>query len=202
MHYITANIKKLMDKKGLSLSAFARETGVSKATLSRWFSSNKRPRWDMIEKIAAACDVPLDYFVDDSFTEYWEENDGEWAFKDAPTYEVAAGQGRMNEGYETISGSNKDTSIIKIVGDSMYPVLHDGDIVTIKHQPETAPTDLTVIKINGDESTIKHVEVTDTGVWVRAINKDVFEDRFYTVREVMTLPVTIIGKAIELRRGL
>ena len=188
----------LLNHNNVKTSEVCKAIGMNASTISHWKNGLYSPKNDKIELLAEYFHIaPWAFYSDDT-------DDMEWYFErgQGNIYEVAAGQGRINDGYETMATPDEDTSTIKIVGDSMYPVLHDGDIVTIKHQPETAPTDLTVIKINGDESTIKHVEVTETGVWVRAINKDVFEDRFYTVREVMTLPVTIIGKAIELRRGL
>ena len=187
----------LLQRHGVKTAQVCKATGVDPSAMTNWKKGAYYPKADKVHKIAEYFGIsPWAFWSDVADLDSWIEKSQE------NVYEVAAGQGRINDGYETMATPDEDTSTIKIVGDSMYPVLHDGDIVTIKHQPETAPTDLTVIKINGDESTIKHVEVTDTGVWVRAINKDVFEDRFYTVREVMTLPVTIIGKAIELRRGL
>lgn len=83
----------------------------------------------------------------------------------------------------------------------MYPILQDGDMVLISHEAETTPHDLTAVKIDGDSTTIKHVTIVDNGIWLKAENKEVYEDRFYTIQEVLTLPVTIIGKVIESRRS-
>ena len=83
----------------------------------------------------------------------------------------------------------------------MYPVLHDGDCIKVHVQTETEKSDLTVIKVDGETATVKYVEVTDNGVWLRAENKDVFEDKFYTAREIMALPVTIVGRVTELKRS-
>ena len=208
MHYISANVKKLMEHLNLSMSEFARNAGVSKATISRWFSEEKTPRLDMIEKIASAYNVPLDYFIDDSFTEYWKLTDAGWVEKtdvqNEPTYEVSAGYGRLNEGYERTSSNTLNTEhiTVRICGDSMYPSLHDGDMVKVIPAKQTDPQDYTVVKINGDEATCKHVEITDTGLWLRGENPDAYTDRFYTVQEVLTLPIQIIGKVVSLERTL
>ena len=78
--------------------------------------------------------------------------------------------------------------------------LRDGDIVQIQPQTETEPHDFTLIKIDGETATIKFVEITAHGVWIRALNKEVFEDRFYSIQEVMTMPITIIGKVVGMQR--
>lgn len=206
MHYISSNVKKMIEHMNLSISEVARTAGISKATISRWFNEEKTPRLDMIEKIASAYNMPLDYFLDDSFTEYWELTEDGWVEKGNPenetTYEVSAGNGRINDGYCSrgmgAHGDSDEYSIIKICGDSMYPILHDGDKVKIHHQSETSSTDLTVVKIDGESSTIKYLEIVSDGIWLRAENKDVFEDRHYTISEVMSLPITVIGKAVAI----
>ena len=82
----------------------------------------------------------------------------------------------------------------------MYPVIQDGDMVKVHHQTETSPHDISIVKINGDEATCKYVEIVKDGIWLRAENKSVFEDRFYSIQEVLTLPISIIGKVTELKR--
>ena len=77
----------------------------------------------------------------------------------------------------------------------------DGDKVKVKHQTETSPFDYTVVKVDGDHCTVKHVEIVDNGVWLRADNKAVYKDKFYTTQEVITLPISIIGKVVEMRRN-
>lgn len=200
MHYISANVKKFIEMNGLSISEFSRQTGISKATISRWFNEEKTPRFDMIEKISARYGVPMDYFVDESFTEYFKLTKDGWVWKDnyydEPTYEVAAGNGRVNEALGEKTG---EYSTIRICGDSMYPSLHDGDLVKVHHvTDDISPSDFAIVKINGDESTCKHIEVTNEGIWLRAENKEVFEDKFYSVQDVLSLPIQIIGKAVSI----
>lgn len=197
MHYISSNIHKLMKEKNLSLSEMSRQTGVSKATLSKWFDSDRQPRIDMVEKIAKAYDIPVDTF-------YSLIDEGEMnryiadAFKRLePSFEVSAGQGRINDGYgEPMKAFDGQTA--KVVGDSMYPVLLEGDIVRFIESTDVTPSDLALVRIDGEAVTVKHVEWTDDGMWVRAENKDVFEDKFFTVKEIATIPVQIVGKAVEI----
>ena len=96
------------------------------------------------------------------------------------------------------SQSADDSLIVRICGESMYPTLHDGDMVRVIPSKKTVESELTIVKINGDEATCKHVEITDTGIWLRGENADAYTDRFYTVQEVLTLPVQVVGKAVEI----
>ena len=183
----------------------AKQTGVSEATLSSWKSGRYTPKRKTIKKIADYFSVPVEYFYDPSMGIPDDELDAFMESERVPVYDCAAGEGRVNGEYATEHISkevSEDYSYIRIHGDSMLPKIQDGDLVKVHHQTETTPSDLTVIKVDGETATLKHVEVTDTGIWVRASNKEVFEDRFFTVKEVLTLPVTIIGKAVELTRSL
>lgn len=204
MHYISSNVKKFMEHEGLSLSEFSRRAGISKGTISRWFNEEKTPRLDIVERICAAFEVPLDYFLDDSFTEHWKFLDGKWEWKDDPdkeaTYEVAAGQGRINESQN--DEYNSDGRLAKVVGDSMEPSLYDGDIVRFVEAIDVEPKDFALVRIDGESVTIKHIEWAEDGLWIRAENKEVFKDRFYTIKEIATLPVQVVGKAVEVRRKL
>ena len=92
--------------------------------------------------------------------------------------------------------------LARVCGDSMYPTLHDGDIVRFIEAVEVSPSDYALVRIDGEALTVKHVEWTETGMWIRGENKDAFEDRFYTAKEIATIPIQIVGKAVEIRRAL
>lgn len=182
-----AKIQRLLDSKGMTAYKLSKELNLSRSAFSEWKTGKSTPKYETLLKIAAYFDVPVSYFYEE------------------PIYDVAAGEGRVNGEHATEymkAEHDEETSYIRIHGDSMLPELRDGDLVKVHHQTETAKTDYTVVKVDGETATIKFVEVTETGVWIRALNKEVFEDRFYTVKEVLSLPVKIVGKAIEVTRKL
>ena len=186
-------LKKLCNKRGISINKLEQELGFSQGSLGK-INSNV-PKADKLYAIARYFDVPMEMFFDKVKDSYLEAKE--------PVYDVACGQGRINGDYsdEYIEEeSDEDCSWCKVCGESMSPILTDGDLVKVRHMTQTEPTDLTAIKIDGESSTIKYVEVVENGIWLRAENKDVFEDKFYSVQEVLTLPITIIGKVVELKR--
>ena len=189
---VSRNIKTLLQHFGVTNASIAKEIGVDKSTLTRWFTSDSSPRSESVKAIADIFGIPVSmlYEVPVEF-----EKDVELIKKPYAVYEVSAGNGRINDGYETASYSESDSELVRICGDSMLPTLHDGDIVRVIPATETTKEDYTIVKINGDEATCKHVEITDTGIWLRGENKDAYTDTFYTVQQVLTLPVQVVGKA-------
>ena len=190
---VSTNIKHLLHRFGVSNASIAKIIGVDKSTLTRWFSSDSSPRSESVKAIADYFGIPVSllYESPDEFEKSLDELKGQ------PTvYEVAAGQGRINETPETFEPSSGRCA--RVVGDSMYPTLHNGDYVRIVETMDVSPTDYAVVRINGDEVTIKHVEFTDDGMWVRGENKEVFEDKFYSIKDIVLLPVQVVGKAVEI----
>ena len=190
---LSDKIKKLAEENGTSNAELARISGVSRSAVTKWFNGTNQPKANVIPALANHFNVPVDYLLEEKSV----SSDGSNPNVTKYIYEVSAGNGRFNDGYEAVINDD-DYSTVRICGDSMYPSLHDGDIVKVLHTKEVHPKDFAIVKINGDESTCKHVELQTDGVWLRAENKDVFEDRFYNAKDVMTLPVTIIGIATEI----
>jgi len=200
-------LKELCKAKGISINKLEQELGFSQGSLGKIDSSV--PKADKLYAIAKFFGTPMEIFFEDAadkrVAHYTEQLiDVVEKYKE-PVYDVAAGNGRVNGDYtdtyiEEDEGQMEGYSWCEVHGDSMYPTLLDGDLVRVEHMTQTEPTDLTVIKVDGESATVKHVEVADNGIWLRAENKDAFEDRFYSVQDVLSLPVTIVGKVVELKR--
>ena len=179
----------LCNDRGISINRLEQEIGVSQGSLRK--IDTNMPKADKIFALAQYFQVPMEYFFEETH-------------KERPLYRASAGQGAYNETYtsESVSMGEEGYEYATVVGDSMLPELRDGDIIKIEPTAETSPKDYTLIKIDGDDCTIKFVEIVESGIWVRALNKEVFEDRFYSIQDVLTLPITIVGRAVALRRDL
>lgn len=122
-----------------------------------------------------------------------------------PLYEAAAGSGRINDGYtNTISLQlGADEVAVTVKGDSMYPVLCDGDIAIIAATSVVrSDGDIMLVKINGDEATLKYVKKDSDGLYLYAENTDAYKRRFFTAKEVDELPVTIEGVVVRFIREM
>ncbi len=89
---------------------------------------------------------------------------------------------------------------LRIKGHSMEPNICDGDTVIVKEQPDAENGETIVVLINGDEATCKKLYKYDDGSIRLVPNNPAYEPKLYTLTEISTLPVTIVGKVIELRR--
>lgn len=192
---ISMRIKELAETSGASNADVARAAGVSRSAVTKWFSGKSQPKADVLPALAAYFNVSLGSFYDDE-TAMVANAMQQIAEK---TFNVAAGQGRINEDFTV---EKQEGQLARVMGDSMYPSLHDGDIVRFVEAVDIEPSDFALVRIDGEAMTVKHVEWTEDGLWVRAENKEVFADRFFTVKEIATIPVQIVGKAVEYRRSL
>lgn len=201
-------IKQLAKERGTNVSQVERDLGFAKGSLSK--IDKHDPSLDKVAKLCAYFNIgPMTLMgnLDDAkrYTEALNNLPSPTITKAEPVFQVSAGNGCFNDSYpseELDIEQSDEVGYCKIVGDSMHPILQDGDTVVVHKQTETLPTDLTVIRIDGEALTCKYVEVAENGLWVRAENKDVYEDRFYTVQEVLSLPISIVGKAVALKRKL
>lgn len=88
---------------------------------------------------------------------------------------------------------------LRVQGDSMEPDLRTGDIAIIEKQEYIDNGDIAVVRVNGDDVTLKRVKVTQKGIMLIPSNP-AYDPVFFDSDQVATLPVTIIGKVIEIRR--
>ena len=89
---------------------------------------------------------------------------------------------------------------LRIKGDSMTPMLLDGDIVIVRQQDDVESGETAIVMVNGDDATCKRVVKQMHGISLVA-NNPAYEPRFFTNQEIIDIPVRVIGKVIELRRS-
>lgn len=211
-------VERLMQEKGVKASDVAKAVGISSSVFTDWKKGRYTPKADKLYAISKYFGVPMEYFFDDGIVPIKDQADldayfdqindmrekhGKPPIKEKPLFRVAAGNGCYNSQYadETVEADD-GYEYATVVGDSMLPELRDGDTVKILRQTETTPHDYTLVKVDGEHATIKFVEIVENGVWLRALNKEVFEDKFFSIQEVMTLPITILGKVVSFERKL
>lgn len=91
---------------------------------------------------------------------------------------------------------------LRVTGDSMEPTIHDGDVVIVRQQPRVENGEIGIVTINGDTATVKEVKESSQGITLIGHNAAVYTPHFYDREEVESLPLRVIGKAVELRRKL
>lgn len=92
---------------------------------------------------------------------------------------------------------------LKVRGDSMQPVINNGDIVIVKQQNDAESGKICVVMINGYDATLKRIKKEQDGIWILPENPYCdFKPTFFTNKEIISTPVRIIGIAVEIRRSI
>ena len=88
---------------------------------------------------------------------------------------------------------------LRIKGDSMKPDINNGDTVIVRQQSTANNGDVVIALVNGDDATCKKLQKTDNGIMLVSNNSE-YSPMYFSNEEVLTKPVVIIGRVVELRR--
>lgn len=187
-------IKELRLAAGLTQEELGIKLGLQKSAIAKYENGRvENIKQSTIQSLAELFKVRPSYIMG------WDD-----APTSAPLYEAAAGEGRLNDGYPSEEYKiqlEPEEFVVKVVGRSMEPTLQDGDIVIMTAQSVLDyPHQIALVKVDGEESTIKRVEIREDGIMLIGDNIDVYPPHFYTVDQVEQLPVTIEGVLTKLIR--
>ena len=91
-----------------------------------------------------------------------------------------------------------DFFALQIHGDSMVPRMCEGDVVIVRQQNDAESGDIVIAMINGDDATCKRLRKYRDGIELISNNPS-YEPMFFSNEEIISKPVKIIGKVVELR---
>lgn len=199
-------LRELRKNRRLSQSEFARQFGVAQNTVSNWENGNRLLDTDTANKIADFFGVSVDYLLGREPTPEGAPAPSRPGSKWIPVLgRVAAGT--PIEAVEDIldyeeidakTAASGEYFALQIKGQSMEPRIKDGDVVIIRKQNDCNSGDIAVVLVNGDEATVKRIKKRPEGIMLIPSNP-AYEPMFYPNEDIEKLPVTIIGKVIELR---
>ena len=87
---------------------------------------------------------------------------------------------------------------LRVKGASMEPRIKEGDVVIVRKQDDADTGDTAIVMVNGNEATIKRIKKESSGISLIP-NNPAYDAVFYSNADIEQLPVTIIGKVVELR---
>ena len=205
-------LSELRKQKGLKQGDLAAFLGVAQSTLSGW--ENGKFEIDDKNKIKLAdfFGVSVDYLLgrEVSANSPWNENGIDMAprkkgIKIPVLGRVVAGvpveavQDVID--YEEIDEEMAKTGeffALQIQGDSMEPRIKSGDVVIVRKQDIVDSGDIAIVMVNGDDATCKKFVKHKNGVSLVSMNP-AYTPMFYTMDEVESLPVRVLGRVMELR---
>jgi repressor LexA len=99
-----------------------------------------------------------------------------------------------------MANGDKEYFGLRVKGDSMYPDFLDGDTVIVHKTPVCRSGDVCVVYVNGYDATLKQVKLGENGTLTLVPKNPSYPPRTYSANEIASLPVSIAGVVIELRR--
>ncbi len=87
---------------------------------------------------------------------------------------------------------------LQIHGDSMEPRIYEGDIVIVRQQDDAESGDVVIAMVNGNDATCKRLRKYRDGIELISNNPS-YAPMFFSNEEILSKPVKIIGKVVELR---
>ena len=194
-------IKELRLSKAIKQVDFAKMLGVSQATVSGWESEKYQPDRDTLIKMASYFDVSVDYLIGNSPVKKEKKKGVQIPVlgEVRAGYPMEAVENIID--YEEIdeeTARRGEFFALRIKGDSMEPKFSEGDVVIVRKQETADSGDIVVALVNGDSATIKKLKRHQNGITLVPSNA-AYEPMYYSNEEIMDLPVTILGKVVELR---
>lgn len=193
------NLKAARKAKGMTQTAVAEYIGLAQSSYSAWESGKTKIDDASLSKLAELFEVSIDYLL------------GRVGSPDKKRVRIPV-LGRVAAGIpieaieEIIDWEDLDAAEygageyfgLKIRGDSMEPKISDGDVVIVHRQEDVDNGDIAVVLVNGDEGTCKRIKKSPQGVTLISSNP-AYEPMYFSNDEILTLPVKVVGRVVELR---
>lgn len=214
-------LKKAISIRNIKPVELSEKTGIDKSKISSYMSGRYKAKQDGIYLLAKSLnvseawlmglDVPMERTSNDIYEQL--KNIGTMYVSNTEMVKIPV-LGVVKAGYDYLAQENWIGTIdveknivndgseyfaLKVVGDSMSPVLIQDDIVVIKKQNDFENGDIVVAIVNGNEATIKKGKKTDSSITLQPLNPS-YDPLVFTYDEVKSIPVTVVGIVKQLKR--
>ena len=198
------NLKSARKAAGMTQAEVAKIVGITQNGYSYWENGKAKIDNESLAKLSRIFGVSIDYLigVDDSL-------DGK-AIRIPVLGSVPAGI--PIEAIEDIvdwedlpksmASGGREYFALQVKGDSMWPDYLPGDTVIVRRQPTCQSGEDCVVYVNGYEATLKQVRLNDDHSLTIVPRNQSYPPRTYSPEEIETLPVSIAGVVVELRRKI
>ncbi len=208
------NIKKYRQKYGLKQIDLCKRLGISQGALSGWENGKYEPDISSLKMLAELFETTVDDILGNETATSSQTMPREKGIR-IPVIGCSAAGVPLETIMEYIDDSDPDTweeisesmaasgqyVAVRIKGDSMEPRIFDGDVVIVRLQNDADTGDTAIVFINGGEATCKKIKKRPEGVMLIS-NNPKYDPMFFSNAEILSLPVRIYGKVVEVRGKL
>lgn len=192
---LAKELKRLRKEKEMTQAELAKRLNVSPSTIAMYETNQRDPSYPMLLQIADFFDVNLQVLSkgsnDPCLIPIYDKIQADIpleAIEDIIDYEeIPIKMSKQGEYFG-----------MKINDDSMAPRFQKGDVVIVRKQLNIANDDIAIILVNGNDATIKKIKKDKNGIALIPLNPN-YQILYYSNAEIADLPVTCIGKVVELR---
>lgn len=198
-------LKEARKAKGLTQVEVSKIIGISQNGYSDWETGKNRVDAVSLNKLADLYGVSVDYLLGSSNT--LPNN----TLRVPVLGSVPAGVPLeaiediidWEELPQSMATGGKEYFALEVKGDSMWPDYLPGDVVIVRKQPTCDNGEDCVVYVNGYDATLKQVRLNaeDHSLTIVPRNQS-YPPRTFTAEEIATLPVSIAGVVVELRRKI
>lgn len=200
-------IKTLRKEHNLTQEELGKMLGVQKAAIQKYEKGTvKNIKRDSLIKLAQILDTTPEYILGwDDFPSNTEPADGTDLVMVPIVGRVAAGISCFAENnivdYEPADSravrGGEQYVFLRVVGDSMYPIFMEGDLVLVRCQTSVDSGSYAVVTIDGEDGVVKKVVYGDNFIELQSINP-MYPPRRFEGEEV--LRIRVFGLVKEIKR--
>ena len=198
------NLTRYIKKSGKTQREVAKDLNINAQTLNTWVRGIALPRMGKVQALA-------DYFnisKSDLLERPGKRNVVTEVSRIPVLGSVPCGIPlnaiqNIEDWEEVPAAENQDGELyaLRAKGDSMSPQIKDGDTLIFHRQPDAESSEIVIVMVNHDDATCKQLRKTESGITLIPLNP-AFEPLVFSWKDIVQLPVTIIGKVVEIRRKL
>ena len=195
-------LRYYLDKYNMTQLELSKRLGVGTTSVYNWCNGIKTPRMDKVDAMCKIFNCKRSDLMEDK------------SISSATTRKgvVINVLGRVAAGIpieaiediidtEEISEEMAKTGEffgLQIHGDSIEPRMCEGDVVIVRKQENAESGDIVIAMVNGDDATCKRLRKYRDGIELISNNPS-YEPMFFSNEDIISKPVKIIGKVVELR---
>ncbi|MCD8190712.1 MAG: XRE family transcriptional regulator [Clostridiales bacterium] len=220
MNTTAERLQKALKVRGMKQTELATRTQIGKSSIHAYITGDYLPKQNNIYKMAQALDVseswlmgydvPMERGAVDTNLQTMPQKARGKAIRVPVLGSVPAGTPieaiediiDWEEIPEAMASGGREYFALKVTGDSMYPKYLEGDTIIVRRQDTFTSGADCVVYVNGYDATLKTVKETQGGgITLQPVNPN-YPPRTYSQDEIRTLPVSIAGVVVELRRKI
>lgn len=203
----SSRLSQLMKDRNLTDNALAESIGVSRQAVSKWRNGSASPSGDKVARLAEYFEVRFDYFYQDEINpdhiNYVLEESKRNRLGVPIIGSIQAGYPVQSfdtpDGFIKIESPNiMDLFALRVVGDSMLPLVMDGDVIICNKSIDNVNGKICAVTVD-NESTLKRVRIDSTGVTLIPTNP-MYPELHYSSKKAEELGFHVDGVLVQMIR--